>query len=76
MATRSAGKRTALLYLKGGKLVRVGITVNATTCKTLEDVLAWAHATGRTLVEVVVQDEYTHDVVVARGPEHHVFDTT
>ncbi len=32
--------------------------------RTLEDVLRWAHATGGEVVEVIVQDEYTHDVVV------------
>ena len=41
--------------------------------RTLEDVLAWTTE----IVEVVVQDEYTHDVVV-RGPSPAfvVFDTT
>jgi len=38
--------------------------VNSSTCKTLEDVLAWAHATDGQLVDVIVQDEYTHDVLV------------
>lgn len=44
--------------------------------KTLEDVLRWAHALGHSLVEVVTQDEYTHDVVVAAGAQWIVFDTT
>jgi len=47
----------------------------ATKLQTLEDVLHW----GGDVVEVVVQDEYTHDVVVVRvrnvGP-YLVFDTT
>ena len=43
--------------------------------KTLEDVLAWIAATGAELVEVIVQDEYTHDVVV-RGEHYVVYDTT
>jgi len=40
---------------------------------TLEDVLRW----GGDVVDVIVQDEYTHDVVV-RGPTPGflVFDTT
>lgn len=44
---------------------------------TLEDVLAWAHATGGSLVDVIVQDEFTHDVIV-RGPAPAFlcFDTT
>ena len=44
--------------------------------RTLEEVLRWAHALGHTLVEVVTQDEYTHDVVVATGAGWLVFDTT
>ena len=44
---------------------------------TLEDVLAWCHASGHALVDVIVQDEYTHDVIVrAREPSFVVFDTT
>ncbi|MEJ7596705.1 MAG: hypothetical protein WKG01_02245 [Kofleriaceae bacterium] len=41
--------------------------------RTLEDVIAWSTE----IVEIVVQDEYTHDVVV-RGPRPAfvVFDTT
>ncbi|HEX9101801.1 MAG TPA: hypothetical protein VF997_06340 [Polyangia bacterium] len=44
--------------------------------QTLEEVLRWAHALGHSLVEVVTQDEYTHDVVVAAGERFLVFDTT
>jgi hypothetical protein len=44
--------------------------------RTLEEVLAWSHARGFTLVEIVTQDEYTHDVVIAAPNEHYVFDTT
>ena len=44
--------------------------------RTLEEVMRWAHALGHALVEVVTQDEYTHDVVVAAGPQWLVFDTT
>jgi hypothetical protein len=40
---------------------------------TLEDVLRW----GGDVLEVVVQDEFTHDVVVRRGAGAYlVFDTT
>lgn len=39
---------------------------------TLEDVLR----RGLTILDVVVQDEYTHDVVTRHGPVHVVFDTT
>jgi hypothetical protein len=44
--------------------------------QTLEEVLRWAHALGHSLVEVVTQDEYTHDVVVAADARWLVFDTT
>ena len=50
--------------------------------RTLADVLAWAR--GQTppaeVAEIVTQDEYTHDVVVAAGPAqarlYLAFDTT
>jgi hypothetical protein len=44
--------------------------------QTLEEVLGWAHALGHALVEIVTQDEYTHDVVIAAGDKFIVFDTT
>lgn len=51
----------------------------ATRLATLEDVLRFAFAQRPSweLAEVIVQDEYTHDVVV-RGPAPSfvVFDTT
>ena len=43
----------------------------AETLETLEQVLRW----GAAIVEVIVQDEYTHDVVCG-GPAFLVFDTT
>lgn len=44
---------------------------------TLEDVLAWANARSCELVEVIVQDEFTHDVIVrAAPPAFLAFDTT
>ena len=45
--------------------------------RSLEDVLAWARATAAALDGVIVQDEFTHDVVV-RGPTpaYLCFDTT
>lgn len=44
--------------------------------RTLEEVLGWANALGHSLVEVVTQDEYTHDVVIAAALKWLVFDTT
>jgi len=47
---------------------------HATRLVTLEDVLRW----GADVIAVVVQDEYTHDVIVRAGrtPGFLVFDTT
>ena len=46
--------------------------------QTLEQVLAWARSKSPPyrVVDIVTQDEYTHDVVVATGETHFVFDTT
>ncbi|MEO6772491.1 MAG: hypothetical protein ABI467_05640 [Kofleriaceae bacterium] len=49
--------------------------------RSLEDVLAWAFAQRPPaelveLIEVIVQDEFTHDVIVRHGAEYLVFDTT
>ncbi|HSR99963.1 MAG TPA: hypothetical protein VLM79_23070 [Kofleriaceae bacterium] len=41
--------------------------------ETLEDVVRWG---GGAIVDVVVQDEYTHDVIVATATCFVVFDTT
>lgn len=46
---------------------------------TLAAVLAWGRAQEppRPVVEIVTQDEYTHDVVVPLGGVHYLsFDTT
>jgi hypothetical protein len=44
---------------------------------TLEELLGWCRATGAELVDVIVQDEYTHDVLVReRAGSYLVFDTT
>ena len=50
----------------------------ATRLDTLEDVLrfGFAQRPAWELAEVVVQDEFTHDVIVAIGPAFLVFDTT
>jgi len=43
---------------------------------TLEDVLAWCRAVDANVVDVVVQDEFTHDVIVSHPKSFVVFDTT
>jgi hypothetical protein len=45
---------------------------------TLEQVVRWAFAQrpARTIVEVVTQDEFTHDVILEGADGWLVFDTT
>lgn len=44
--------------------------------RTLEEVLTWARAHKADVVEVIVQDEFTHDVILREAERYHVFDTT
>jgi hypothetical protein len=46
--------------------------------RTLEQVLAWSRSKSPPyrVAEIVTQDEYTHDVVIAAGESYLVFDTT
>jgi hypothetical protein len=44
----------------------------ATRFDSLEDLLTWNHD----LVEIIVQDEFTHDVILRAAPAFLVFDTT
>jgi hypothetical protein len=55
-----------------------GMTPPLPSLRSLEDVLAWAFAQRppAELLEVIVQDEFTHDVIVRHGTEYLVFDTT
>jgi hypothetical protein len=46
-----------------------------TSFTTLEQVARWALARGAS-IDVVTQDEYTHDVVVVDGVDVWVFDST
>ena len=44
---------------------------------TLQDVVRWTFGTHREILDVVIQDEFTHDVVVTWGTSRYlVFDTT
>jgi hypothetical protein len=65
---------TALTYL----LYASAMTVPVHALRSLEDVLAWAFAQRppAELLEVIVQDEFTHDVIVQHCAEYLVFDTT
>lgn len=46
--------------------------------RTLEDVIRWglAQSPPSVIVDVIVQDEFTHDVVVAHRDRWLVYDTT
>jgi hypothetical protein len=55
------------------------LTAAVDSLRTLADVLAWARSTTpvATIVEIITQDEYTHDVVLERAGEPYLaFDTT
>jgi hypothetical protein len=58
---------------------RLGLERSVRPLSTLEAVLRWGFAQrpAATVAEVVVQDEFTHDVVLSWRPEHWlVFGTT
>jgi hypothetical protein len=49
---------------------------DANRLASLEDVLARCRARGGAVIDVVVQDEFTHDVIVRSDGVFLVFDTT
>jgi len=61
----------------GGAVISDELASAVARLATLEDVLHWGAAQRPPwdVVDVVVQDEFTHDVIV-RGPAYLVFDTT
>ena len=45
--------------------------------RTLEELLVWCRAHRADLVDVIVQDEFTHDVIVREADDTYLcFDTT
>ena len=42
----------------------------------MEEVVRWVLRLGFSIESIVVQDEYTHDVVVRAGARFLVYDTT
>jgi len=59
--------------------VRARVVAMVASQRTLEDVVRWGFAMRppRRIVNVLVQDEYTHDVIVELDDEHFlVYDTT
>jgi hypothetical protein len=72
-------KVTGELRIVGGGVAPAALAraQMATRLATLEEVLRFGFAQHPPweIVDVVVQDEFTHDVVVA-GPGYLVFDTT
>ncbi len=70
-----------MIELSEGLATAVGVEIAAIIAgqKTLEDVVRWALAQSppRLVEDVVVQDEYTHDVVLRWGEDIFlVYDTT
>ena len=57
-------------------MMRDQLLAVASRFRSLEEVTRWTFGGGRALVEVITQDEYTHDVVVQAAPVFLVFDTT
>jgi hypothetical protein len=58
---------------------RSALEADVQSLRTLADVLAWSRAQTppRSVAEIVTQDEYTHDVVLAAdGRPYLAFDTT
>jgi hypothetical protein len=73
--SRQARRVSTLRVVGEVAATRVSALASVTRLATLEDVLRW----GGDVLEVVVQDEYTHDVVVRApggGDGFLVFDTT
>jgi len=73
--TRASTTRTAAIVAQFGACylleVRELLAI-ASRMQTLEDVLRWTSD----VVDIVVQDEYTHDVIVRAREGFVVFDTT
>jgi hypothetical protein len=57
---------------------RSELVKEAEKLKTLEEAFRWALSRTPPLIpgEVVIQDEYTHDVIFTSGSVYLVFDTT
>ena len=58
---------------------RAALETAVRSLRTLADVLSWARASSppRVVIEIVTQDEYTHDVVLETpGQPYLAFDTT
>ncbi len=57
-------------------MTREQLEAAAAKLRTLDEATRWAFAGGLELVDVVTQDEFTHDVVFAAPGCWLVFDTT
>ena len=64
---------TLTLRAVGAAVATPALDAQVAGLATLEDVI---RRPGFALVDVIVQDEYTHDVIVATGGAYLVFDTT
>ena len=62
-----------------GRDVYAALASALKTQRTLGDVLAWGRrqSPARSVTEIITQDEYTHDVIMAVDAPHYLaFDTT
>ena len=57
-------------------MTREQLQAAAAKLRTLEEATRWSFGSGATLVDVITQDEFTHDVVFAVESCWLVFDTT
>ena len=56
--------------------LRARLTGELASFGMLSELVQWAARRGAAIADVVIQDEFTHDVVVALGEHWLVFDTT
>ncbi len=52
------------------------LTADVAGQRILADVVRWCAARDQPIVDVITQDEYTHDVIVPWGARWLVYDTT
>ena len=65
------GKGATLGFVNRAELLAI-----ASGHRTMEHVIQWVLRSGFAIETIVVQDEYTHDVVVRAGDVFLVYDTT
>ena len=72
-------QRSVPIVYEGGPTLAPTVIGALVAQATLADVMAWGRSLQppRSPLEIITQDEYTHDVVLALGPDTYlVYDTT